>query len=215
MASLHFDIHTLNPETYKIAKAAAALREGAVALYPTDTGFALGCCLSQKSAIEKIRQIRRLPGNKHLTFICDSLSHIAEYAKVSNHAYRVIKRLIPGPFTFILPATKAVPHYALDPKRKTTGIRVPENRVSRALVAELSTPIISITARHDDDEFDSPDDILAAFASVVDIVIAPNEYEFSGNSTVIDMTSEIFTIVRRGARYQEALAEAPEIEVAE
>jgi tRNA threonylcarbamoyl adenosine modification protein (Sua5/YciO/YrdC/YwlC family) len=212
MASLTLEIHSTTPETYKISKTVAALREGAVALYPTDTGFALGCCLSQKSAITKIRQIRRLPSDKHLTFLCDSLSNIAEYAKVSNHAYRAIKRLIPGPFTFILPATKAVPHYAVDPKRKTTGIRVPDNRIALALLEELSTPIISITARSDEDEFDSPDEILSAFAPMVDVVVVPNEYSFTGESTVIDMTHDAFSLVRRGARLSDALEALPELQ---
>lgn len=211
MASLTLEIHSITPETYKLSKAVAALREGAVALYPTDTGFALGCCLSQKSAITKIRQIRRLPSDKHLTFLCDSLSNIAEYAKVSNHTYRAIKRLIPGPFTFILPATKAVPHYAVDPKRKTTGIRVPDNRIALALLKELSTPIISITARSDDEEFESPDKILSAFSSIVDVVLVPSEYTFAGESTVIDMTQEPFSLVRRGARLNDVLSALPEL----
>jgi tRNA threonylcarbamoyl adenosine modification protein (Sua5/YciO/YrdC/YwlC family) len=167
--------------------------------------------LSQKSAITRIRQIRRLPEHKHLTFLCDSLANIAEYAKVSNHAYRAIKRLIPGPFTFILPATKAVPHYAVDPKRKTTGIRVPDNRIALALLKELSTPIISITARSDDDEFDSPEELLAAFTPIVDVVVTPSEYAFTGASTVIDMTQDAFSLVRRGARLNDVLAELPEL----
>ncbi len=211
MASLILNIHATTPETYKVSKVIAALREGAVALYPTDTGFALGCCLSQKSAITRIRQIRRLPEHKHLTFLCDSLANIAEYAKVSNHAYRAIKRLIPGPFTFILPATKSVPHYAVDPKRKTTGIRVPDNRIALALLKELSTPIISITARSDDDEFDSPEELLSAFTPIVDVVLTPSEYAFMGESTVIDMTQDAFSLVRRGARLNDVLAELPEL----
>lgn len=211
MAFLTFDMHATNPETYKVSKVISALRDGAVALYPTDTGFALGCCLSQKSAITKIRQIRHLPEHKHLTFLCDSLANIAEYARVSNHAYRAIKRLIPGPFTFILPATKSVPHYAVDPKRKTTGIRVPDSRIALALLKELSTPLISITARTDEDEFETPEDLVAAFAPVVDVVITPNEYHFMGESTVIDMTDDAFALVRRGARVNDVLAELPEL----
>ncbi|MCU0427199.1 MAG: L-threonylcarbamoyladenylate synthase [Candidatus Kapabacteria bacterium] len=215
MPTLSVELHPQTPESYKIAKIVNVLRSGAVMLYPTDTGFALGCCLSQKNAIARIRQIRRLPENKHLTFLCDSLSHIAEFAKVSNHAYRVIKRLIPGPYTFILPATKAVPHYAVDPKRKTTGIRVPENPIALALLKELGNPLISITARvatDDDEEIETPEELIEKFASLVDVVIASEVYHFEGESTVIDMTDDAFSIIRRGARVQTVLREVPELQ---
>ncbi len=215
MPTLSVELHPQTPESYKIAKIVNVLRSGAVMLYPTDTGFALGCCLSQKNAIARIRQIRRLPENKHLTFLCDSLSHIAEFAKVSNHAYRVIKRLIPGPYTFILPATKAVPHYAVDPKRKTTGIRVPENPIALALLKELGNPLISITARvatDDDEEIETPEELIEKFAPLVDVVIASEVYHFEGESTVIDMTDDAFSIMRRGARVQTVLREVPELQ---
>ena len=211
MASLTVELHAITPETYKIRKVLDAVRDGAVVLYPTDTGFALGCCLSKKQAITRVRQIRRLPEHKHLSFICDSLTNISEFAKVSNHAYKVIRRLIPGPFTFILPATKAVPHYALDPKRKTAGIRVPDSTIALTLLRELGNPLISITAKHDDQDFDSPDALVAALSPLVDVVITPHEYAFFGESTVIDMTQEEFHLVRRGARIDEVLEHIPEL----
>lgn len=211
MASQTVELHPLTPESYKITKIVDVLRSGAVMLYPTDTGFALGCCLSQKNAITRIRQIRKLPEHKHLTFLCDSLSNIAEYAKVSNHAYRVIKRLIPGPFTFILPATKSVPNYAVDPKRKTTGIRVPASRIALAMLKELGTPLISITARADD-AVEEPQELIEKFTSVVDVVIASEEYHFEGESTVIDMTDDAFSLIRHGARVQDVFKEIPELQ---
>lgn len=211
MASQTVELHPLTPESYKVAKIVEVLRSGAVMLYPTDTGFALGCCLSQKNAITRIRQIRKLPEHKHLTFLCDSLSNIAEYAKVSNHAYRVIKRLIPGPFTFILPATKSVPNYAVDPKRKTTGIRVPASRIALAMLKELGSPLISITARADD-AVEEPQELIEKFASLVDVVIASEEYHFEGESTVIDMTDDAFSLIRRGARVQDVFKEMPELQ---
>jgi tRNA threonylcarbamoyl adenosine modification protein (Sua5/YciO/YrdC/YwlC family) len=165
----------------------------------------------KKNAIERVRRIRRLPEHKHLSFICDSLTNISEYAKVSNHAYKVIRRLIPGPFTFILPATKAVPHYAVDPKRKTTGIRVPDSPIALALLKELENPLISITAKHDDQEFASPEELIEALAPLVDVVITPSVYTFLGESTVIDMTQEEFHLVRRGAGIDEALIHLPEL----
>jgi tRNA threonylcarbamoyl adenosine modification protein (Sua5/YciO/YrdC/YwlC family) len=158
-----------------------------------------------------VRRIRRLPEHKHLSFMCDSLTNISEYAKVSNHAYKVIRRLIPGPFTFILPATKAVPHYAVDPKRKTTGIRVPDSPIALALLQELGNPLISITAKHDDQDFATPEELIDYLTPLVDVVITPSEYTFVGESTVIDMTQEEFHLVRRGAGFDEALEFLPEL----
>ncbi|MCS6807763.1 MAG: L-threonylcarbamoyladenylate synthase [Bacteroidota bacterium] len=211
MASLSLELHADTPERYKLSKIVSELNDGAVVLYPADTGFALGCALMQKNAIERIRQIRQLPKNKHLTFLCDSLSHVAEYAKVSNRAYRAMKRLVPGPFTFILPATKAVPHYVLDPKRKTTGIRVPRNALVQSLLHELGSPIISITARSDDGEYTTPEDIVETFAPLVDVVVTASDYQFDGESTLIDMTSDDFVLLRRGAGVQEVCQEIPEL----
>ncbi|TAE25461.1 MAG: threonylcarbamoyl-AMP synthase [Candidatus Kapaibacterium sp.] len=211
MPTQTFELHATTPETHKVRKIVEMLRDGAVMLYPTDSGFALGCCLSKKNAIERVRQIRRLPEHKHLSFLCDSLTNISEFAKVSNHAYKIIRRLIPGPFTFILPATKAVPNYALDPKRKTTGIRVPESPIAIAILKELDNPLISITAKRDDQEFETVEDLLNALSPLVDIVVTPSEYAFVGESTVIDMTQEEFHLVRRGAGMAEVREHIPEI----
>jgi tRNA threonylcarbamoyl adenosine modification protein (Sua5/YciO/YrdC/YwlC family) len=231
MASLITDIHSVTPQPAKIQSVVAALRSGAVMLYPTDTGFALGCCLSDKSAISRVRRIRRLQEHKQLTFLCASLTNIAEYARVSNHAYRTLKRLIPGPYTFILPATKAVPHYAVDAKRKTTGIRVPSSPLVHSLLEEHGTPIISITAKHPDeiglddeatlggvrlDEFDPEtlmESMLERLEPMVDVVIRSERYEFQGESTVVDMTSDEFALVRRGAGIKTVLHEIPDLVV--
>lgn len=200
MASLVLSIHSQTPEQRKIAKVVEALRDGAVIVYPTDTGFSLGCALSNKEAITKIRNIRRMPLEKSLTFLCDSLSNLSEFAKVENTAYRVINGLIPGPYTFILPASKNVPKFAQNPKRKTAGIRVPDNRLCKALLGELGSPIISITAKKGDDDYiENPDDLIEAFQPIVDIVVGSDSYNFKGNSTIIDMTGEEFSIKRKGA----------------
>lgn len=137
MASEILTIHSKTPEIRKIKMVADTLRNGGVILYPTDTGFTLGCELANKSAIAKLRAIRKLPMSKSLTFLCDSLSNIAEFAKVSNKAYKTIKSLIPGPYTFVLPASKNVPKFAQNPKRKTAGIRVPQNDLSQLLLMNL------------------------------------------------------------------------------
>jgi len=120
-----YGVHPVAPQKDRIEKITKALKDGAVMLYPTDTVYAIGCDLNSKSAVERVRRIKQLSNDKPLTFLCSSLSNITEYAAVSDQAYRIIKRLIPGPYTFLLPATKLVPRLVMSPKRKTTGIRVP------------------------------------------------------------------------------------------
>lgn len=198
------NIHYKTPETNKVEKVVEALKAGSVILYPTDSGFSLGCDLSKKNAIEKIRQIRNLPASKSMTFLCDSLSNISEFAKVENEAYRTIKRLIPGTYTFILPASKNVPKYAQDPKKATAGIRVPEHAIAQALLKELGHPIISISAKADDDVHTSPEDIIEQYAKLVDIVVTCDDYHFQGESTIIDMTDELPKIIREGAGIEKA-----------
>jgi tRNA threonylcarbamoyl adenosine modification protein (Sua5/YciO/YrdC/YwlC family) len=200
MANQILNIHSKTPELRKIQTGAEALKGGSVILYPTDTGFTLGCELSNKSAISKLRSIRKLPLTKSLTFLCDSLSNISEFAKVSNKAYKTIRGLIPGPYTFILPATKNVPKFAQNPKRKTSGIRVPDNDLSQLLLKNLGQPIISISARiENEDYFETAEEIVEYFAPKVDLAVRSDKYNFTGESTVVDMTQDIFQIVRHGA----------------
>lgn len=199
MPALVYNIHSKNPEKRKLQKVCEALNEGAVIIYPTDTGFSLGCGLANKDAIQKIRQIRNIPEDKALTFLCSSLSNISEFAKVSNLAYKTIKRLIPGPYTFILPASKEVPRYAQDPKRKTAGIRVPDHILSLALLEELGAPIISISAKIDGFVYSHPEELFEKFLNLVDIAVKSDEFNFVGESTVIDMTTDEFKIIRHGA----------------
>lgn len=193
------NIHSKTPETRKISHVANAIDSGAVILYPVDTGFALGCKLEDKEAISRIRRIRDLSESQALTFLCEDLSKISEFAKVSNDAYKTIKGLIPGPFTFILPASKLVPKFAQNPKRSTAGIRVPNNRLTEALLEQLGKPIIAISAKIA--EFDNalPDEIFDAYKNLVDIVVTSDEYNFTGESTIIDMTTDEFEITREGA----------------
>lgn len=198
-----YQIHPVTPEAHKIAQVVQSLRNGGVLLYPTDTGFALGCDLSHKEAIQRVRSLRNLPDGKPLTFLCESLTNISEFAKVSNAAYKIIKRLIPGPYTFILPASRSVPRYAQDPKRKTTGIRVPNNPLCNALLRELGNPVISISAKAENGSTDV-DDIIAFLGKQVDVVLTLSEYNFTGESTVIDMTTDDFAVVREGAGISEA-----------
>ncbi|MBX3042833.1 MAG: threonylcarbamoyl-AMP synthase [Candidatus Kapabacteria bacterium] len=199
MSALVLNIHQETPEANKIEKVVSAIRDGAVILYPTDTQFTLGCALSNKEAISRLRSIRQLPDNQSLTFLCDSLSNVSEFAKVSDEAYKLIKRLIPGPYTFILPASKLVPKFAQNPKRLTAGIRVPQNNLSQALLKSHGFPIISISAKLPDKNFEHPDEIIEAFSKFVDIAVSSDKYSFEGESSIIDLTSDEFQILREGA----------------
>lgn len=207
MAAEIYELHHITPEKWKLGKIADAINDGAVVLYPTDTGFTLGCGIEQKNAIEKIRQIRNLTLKHELTFLCDSLSHIAEYAKVNDEAYKLIKRLIPGPYTFILPASKQVPRYAQNPKRKTSGIRVPYNTLTHELLKLLALPLMSISAKiNSEDEFayaPDPDEVLDNYVNLVDIAVVSEEYNFVGESTILDLTTREFKVIREGAGFEE------------
>lgn len=141
-----YKVHPQTPQPRKIEAIRAALKQGAIMLYPTDTVYAIGCDLAAKSAVQRVRQLKQMANHKPLTFMCSSLSNIAEYAWVSDSAYRTIRRLIPGPYTFLLPATKLVPRLVMSPKRRTTGIRVPQDTVCLALIEALGNPIISTSA---------------------------------------------------------------------
>ncbi|MCL2040216.1 MAG: L-threonylcarbamoyladenylate synthase [Bacteroidetes bacterium] len=206
-----YELHSKNPEVRELNIIVNRLRNSEVMLYPTDTGFTLGCQLGNKAAIEKLRWIRKLSDKKSLTFLCNNLSNISEYANVSNLAYRTIRRLIPGPYTFILPATKLLPRLAMHPTRKTAGIRVPDCNISQSIISVMEEPIISISAKIDTESEEDylylePDDIIEKFYNLVDIVVASDNYNFKGESTVIDMVSDNFKIMREGANLDEVVS---------
>ena len=147
MAAEILNIHHQTPEIRKIAHVADAIKNGGVILYPSDTGFTLACELSNKNAITKIRRLRNLPESKAMTFLCDSLSNVAEFAKVSDSAYKTIKILFPSTYMLIHPALKLVPKFAQDPKRKTQGLRVQADNLSKLLLKSVESPIILILVK--------------------------------------------------------------------
>ncbi len=208
MAKL-YELHPENPQRRTIEQIISALQGGAVMLYPTDTVYAIGCDLSNKSAIQKVRRIKQLSNDKPLTFLCSSLSNIAQYAQVSDRAYRIMKHLIPGPYTFLLPATKLVPKLVMSPKRKTTGIRVPDRLICQELLQALGNPIVSSSAHLADQEGDFPtigvekarlfDDL----DNLVDIIIDDSTEPGFDVSTIIDFTTEEPQVVRQGKGWQE------------
>ena len=193
-------IHIENPELRSVRAAADFLRTGGLIIYPTDTVYGLGCSIENKDAIEKIHLIKRQRADKPFSFVCSDLSHVSEYAHVSNMAFRTMKHLIPGPYTFILPAAKMkqLPRILVS-KRKTVGIRVPDSRVTEALVKELGHPILStsVTA-HDGEILTDPEQIAVQFNNLVDMIIDGGILR-SEPSTVIDLTGDEPEVVRKGA----------------
>lgn len=205
-----YKLHPDNPQSRKVEAIVSALRQGAVALYPTDTVYAIGCDLNHRGAVQRVRQIKQLANDKPLTFLCASLSNIADYAVVSDGAYRLIKRLIPGPFTFLLPATRQVPRLVMNPKRRTTGIRVPDHAICLALVETLQNPIISTSALTLLPETTKglPLDKMTMFDTLekmVDIVIDDDRPLAHEVSTILDMEGENPQMIRKGLGWETAL----------
>ncbi|MBD3883345.1 threonylcarbamoyl-AMP synthase [Phormidium tenue FACHB-886] len=204
-----YKVHPDTPQPRQIESIRDALRSGAVMLYPTDTVYAIGCDLNVKSAVERVRRIKQLSNEKPLTFLCSSLSNISEYALVSDSAYRLIRRLIPGTYTFLLPATKLVPRLVMSPKRKTTGIRVPDHAICQALLRALGNPIISTSAPSamaDPDLPLSAVELFDHFDPLVDLIIDDESPLGSQVSTILDLTSEAAVLVRKGLGW-EAIAD--------
>ena len=192
-------IHPANPQPRLIAQAVARLREGDVIVYPTDSSYALGCQLGDKAAAERIRAIRQTDRHHNFTLVCRDLSEIATYAKVDNRRYRLLKAVTPGAFTFILQATHEVPRRLQHPRRKTIGIRVPNNAIVSALLAALSEPIMSCTLilPGDDWPLSDPEEIEERLANEVDLIIdgGPGQRE---PTTVLDLTEEAPQLIRQG-----------------
>jgi tRNA threonylcarbamoyl adenosine modification protein (Sua5/YciO/YrdC/YwlC family) len=207
-----YEIHPQTPQTRRIDEIVSALRNGAVMLYPTDTVYAIGCDLQSKLAVDRVRQIKRMSNDKPLTFLCQSLSNISEYAVVSDPAYRLMKHLIPGTYTFILPATKLVPKLVQDPKRKTTGIRVPKHPLCQILLAQLGNPVISASAHLQDDDGYEPTEavekarLFDRLDKLVDIIIDDGSEPGIEGSTILDMTTDPPEVIREGLGWSEVVA---------
>lgn len=184
----------------KIAQIVACLRDGGIIIYPTDTVYGMGCDIHNTRAVEKICQIKGIKPNKNnFSFICNDLSHISDYAKVSNAGFKLMKKALPGPFTFVLEGNNKVPK-VLAQSKKTVGIRIPDNEIPRLIVQELGNPIIT-TSIHDDDSIveysTDPELIFEKFQHQVDIVI-DGGYGNNTPSTIVDATTDDFEIIRQG-----------------
>lgn len=197
--SQFFQIHQDNPQPRLIRQAVDVLRTGGVIVYPTDSGYALGCTIGDKDALERIRQIRRLGERHHFTLVCRDLSEIATYAKVANSVYRLLKALTPGPYTFILPATREVPRRLQHPKRKTIGIRVPGNPIAQALLAELGEPMMSTTLILPGQELPESDpyEIRPLLERQVDLIVDGGYGDLEA-TTLVDLVDGVPVVLRRG-----------------
>ncbi len=191
------NIHPVNPQGRFIKAAAEVLRNDGLVIYPTDSVYGLGCDLMNKKAVERIYQIKGNDKRKLLSFICPDLKGISEYAHVSNPSYKIMRHLLPGPYTFILMATRQVPRILLE-NRKTVGIRVPDNLICQALLSEFGGPIISTSAcLPNQDYLSDPDQIVETFAHTIDLFLdaGPGGLE---PSTIIDLTQDEPVLVRQG-----------------
>jgi tRNA threonylcarbamoyl adenosine modification protein (Sua5/YciO/YrdC/YwlC family) len=190
-------INTQNPQTRLIKKVAEILRDGGIVIYPTDTVYGLGCNLFNKKGIEKIYEIKKRNKKQPLSFICADLKDISNYAQVTDFGYRIMKRHLPGPYTFILQASRLVPKIIL-PKRQTTGIRVPDNRICLALVAELGQPIISTSVKAADDRYlNDPEEIESIFKHHVDVIINGGIIA-AEPSTIVSLIDDTVEVLRIG-----------------
>lgn len=194
---MQLEINPRHPEPRKIQRAAQALQQGEVIVYPTDTVYGMGCGLGHKRAVDRIYHLTNKDESQLLTLVCADLSDIARYAVVENAQYRLLKRLLPGPYTFILPATREAPKMLVS-KRKTVGIRVPGHPVTHALVAALGTPLISTSASYSGEEpLNDPSEIVARFKGIELVLDAG--YCGVVPSTVVDLTGPEPVVVREGA----------------
>lgn len=191
-------INPQNPQEREINRVVDIIKKGGIVAYPTDTFYGIGCDLMNKRAIEKIYTLKQRDKNKPFSFICSDLKNISLYAKVSNFAYRNMKRLLPGPYTFILSGSKLVPKIMLT-KRKTAGIRVPDNKIALSLANALGHPIISTSASDPDDKvFDDPSLLHDHFLKTIDVVIDGGPVP-GAPSSVISLIDDIPEIIRYGA----------------
>jgi tRNA threonylcarbamoyl adenosine modification protein (Sua5/YciO/YrdC/YwlC family) len=194
----YYELHPETPQLRYINKAVEILRKGGVIIYPTDTVYGIGCDIFNKAALERIFAIKNDSINKLFSFVCSDLKDIAKYAKVSDYAYRTMKHLLPGPYTFILPAARQVPK-KLWSKRKTVGIRVPNHAVTLTMVREFGHPIISTsTTNRKGEVLIDPFEIRNIFNFQVDLMLASGN--LSGDpSSVIDLSAEVPEVIREGA----------------
>lgn len=194
-----FQIHAEDPQARLVRQVVEVIEAGGVIVYPTDSGYALGCGIGEKDALERIRRIRQLDKNHNFTLVCRDLSEISTYARVSNQNYRLLKQHTPGGFTFILQASSEVPRRLLHPKRKTIGIRVPDNKIAMAILEDLRTPLMSVSLimPGDDLPLTDPYEIRDVLDKQVDLIV---DGGFCGMeaTTVVELFDDMPKVTRQG-----------------
>jgi tRNA threonylcarbamoyl adenosine modification protein (Sua5/YciO/YrdC/YwlC family) len=205
--SQFFQIHPDNPQPRLIKQAAEILRSGGLAVIPTDCAYALACRIGDKNATEKVRRLRKLDSKHNFTLLCRDLSELSDFAKVDNSQYRLLKAHTPGAYTFILEATRQVPRLLMHPKKRTIGIRVPDNKIAMELAAEMNVPIMTTSLIMPGDELpmSDPYDIRQQLEHELDLVIDGGYCGFEA-TTVIDMTDEVPQLLRQGVGDASAFA---------
>ncbi|HHE9997537.1 TPA: L-threonylcarbamoyladenylate synthase [Haemophilus influenzae] len=199
--SQFFYIHPENPQARLINQAVEILQKGGVIVYPTDSGYALGCMMGDKHAMDRIIAIRKLPEGHNFTLVCSDLSELSTYSTVNNTAYRLIKNNTPGRYTFILTATKELPRRLMTSKRKTIGLRVPDNKIALDLLSALGEPILSCSLMLPNEEHtiqSDPEEIRDRLEHQVDLIIHGG-YLGQEPTTVVDLTEESPVILREGS----------------
>ena len=193
------EVHPDNPQPRRVAEIVETIREGGLIAYPTDSSYAFGCHIGDKRAMDRIRRIRRTDKNHNFTLVCSDLSEISTYARVDNWAYRMLKSMTPGPYTFILPATREVPKRLQHPKRRTIGLRVPDHPLVKAVLQELGEPIMSSTLLlpGDDLPLTDPHDIEDRIGHEIDLIIDAGRTGIEPTS-VIDLSEDRVEVLRVG-----------------
>ncbi|MFA7419897.1 MAG: L-threonylcarbamoyladenylate synthase [Melioribacteraceae bacterium] len=194
----YYELHPVTPQLRFINKAVEVLKSGGVVIYPTDTVYGIGCDIFNREALERVYYIKQDAGTKLFSFICPNLKDIAKYARVSDYAYKTMKKLLPGPYTFVLPAAKEVPK-KLWTKRETVGIRVPDNNIALELAKEMGNPIVStsVTKRNGELLY-NPEEIKLLFENQVDLMLASGTLD-GQPSSIVDLSGEEPEVIREGA----------------
>lgn len=202
--ALILDIHPINPQMRLINKVTETLQKGGVIAYPTDSGYALGCALGNKSAMERIVKIRQLKRHHHFTLMLKDLSHVGEYAKLNNSGFRLLKKILPGAYTFILEGTKDIPNRLLNGNRKTIGIRVSSNMIVQAILGDLLDPMMSVSLIMKGYEFYNGNDVKTVLSNSIDLIIDSGHCPPEPTS-VIDISKDEIIILREGAGSLESI----------
>ncbi len=202
--SLVLNIHQANPEKRLINKVTEIVQNGGVIAYPTDSGYALGCALGNKGAMERILGIRQLKRHHHFTLMLKDLSHVGEFAKLNNSGFRLLKKILPGAYTFILEGAKDIPNRLLNGKRKTIGVRVSSNMIVQAILEDLVDPMMSVSLIMQGYEFYNGNDVKTVLSNSIDLIIDSGHCPPEPTS-VIDISKDEIIILREGAGSLESI----------